>query len=94
MLVPMTDDSTGTATARSLSRTVLAVVLTVGIAGLIWAAIWHFFGWHFWGMAWLASKAAAKAVVLGPPLIAGAAIWLRGLYKKRAPHEPEDEQQT
>ncbi|MFD9636167.1 hypothetical protein [Streptomyces violascens] len=45
-------------------------------------------------IAWLASKAAVKAVILGPPVVAGAVIWLRQRYKKPAPPHPEDEQQT
>ncbi|MCT9089885.1 hypothetical protein N4G70_13535 [Streptomyces sp. ASQP_92] len=90
----MTDDSTATATPRSRGRTVLAVVLTLVITGLVWAPVWYFFGWHSWGIAWLASKAAAKAVVLGPPLVAGAAMWLRQMYKKRRSDQPEDDQRA
>ncbi|MFI6056421.1 hypothetical protein ACIBCO_41020 [Streptomyces violascens] len=89
----MTDDSTRTATTRTRSRTILAAVLAISIAGLVWVAAWHFLGWHYWGIAWLASKAAVKAVLLGPPLVAGGIIWLRQRYKKPTPH-PADEQQT
>ncbi|WP_159047764.1 hypothetical protein [Streptomyces sp. WM6378] len=90
----MTDDSTRPATLRTRSKTILAVVLAISIAGLVWAAAWHFLGWHYWGIAWLASKAAVKAVLLGPPLVAGVIIWLRQRYKKPTPPHPEDEQQT
>ncbi|MFE9555201.1 hypothetical protein ACFYOD_17210 [Streptomyces sp. NPDC006703] len=90
----MTDDSTRPAALRTRSKTILTAVLALSIAGLAWAAVWHFFGWHYWGIAWLASKAAVKAVILGPPLVAGAVIWLRQRYKKPAPPPPADEQQT
>ncbi|WP_226599281.1 hypothetical protein [Streptomyces violascens] len=89
----MPDESTRTATIRTRCKTALLAVLAIGIAGLVWVAAWHF-GWHYWGIAWLASKAAVKAVVLGPPLVAGAIVWLRQRYKKRTPHHPVDEQQT
>ena len=94
MLQHMTDDSTRTATVRTRSRAALAVVLAISVAVLVWVAVWHFFGWRFWGVAWLASKAAVKAVVVGPPLMAGAVIWLRQRYKKSVPRNPADEQQT
>ncbi|MFI6689221.1 hypothetical protein [Streptomyces sp. NPDC050485] len=90
----MTEDSTRPETTRTRSKTILVAVLAIGIAGLVWVAAWHFFGWHYWGIAWLASKAAVKAVILGPPLVAGAIIWLRQRYKKPAPHHPVDEQET
>ncbi|MFD9822897.1 hypothetical protein [Streptomyces violascens] len=89
----MTDDSTGTAAIRTRGKTILAAVLAISVAGLVWVAAWRFFGWRSWGTGWLASKAAVKAVVLGPPLIAGAVIWLRQRYKKPTPH-PTDEHQT
>ncbi|MFE4857885.1 hypothetical protein [Streptomyces sp. NPDC056670] len=80
----MTDRSekTTTTTTPTAVKTVLAVLLSVSIALLVWVAAWHFFGWHFWGIAWLASKAAVKAVVLGPPLLAVAVIWIRQRFKK------------
>ncbi|GAA2470206.1 hypothetical protein GCM10010388_73530 [Streptomyces mauvecolor] len=93
MLKHVTDEPTGTATLRTRSKTILAAVLAISIAGLVWVAAWHF-GWHYWGIAWLASKAAVKAVVLGPPLVAGAIIWIRQRYKKPTPHHPADDQQT
>ncbi|MFI6055286.1 hypothetical protein ACIBCO_35010 [Streptomyces violascens] len=90
----MPDQTTRAATIRTRSKTALVAVLAISIAGLVWVAAWHFFGWHYWGIAWLASKAAVKAVVLGPPLVAGAIIWLRQRYKKPNPPHPVDEQQT
>ncbi|MFG2723108.1 hypothetical protein ACGFW5_33150 [Streptomyces sp. NPDC048416] len=90
----MTDEPIAPASLRTRSKTVLAAVLAISIAGLVWAAAWHFFGWRYWGIAWLASKAAVKAVVLGPPLVAGVMIWLRQRYKKPSSHDPVDEQHS
>ncbi|MEV5944779.1 hypothetical protein [Streptomyces sp. NPDC051994] len=90
----MTEDSSRPAATWSRSKTILTAVLAISIAGLVWVAAWHFLGWHYWGIAWLASKAAVKAVILGPPLIAGAIIWLRQRHKNQDPRHPEDEQQT
>ncbi|MCX5384796.1 hypothetical protein [Streptomyces sp. NBC_00083] len=86
----MTDhNSAASATEWSRWRTALAAVLAISVAALVWLGAWYFLGWHYWGMAWLASKAAVKAVILGPPLLAGVVIWLRQRLRRPAPQDPD-----
>ncbi|MFI6689863.1 hypothetical protein [Streptomyces sp. NPDC050485] len=85
----MTDKRAETTSRQTLLKTILATVLALTVAGLICVTTWHF-GFHDGSIAWLASNSVVKAV-LGPPIVAGIAIYLRQRRKNPIPHNSPDE---